>query len=219
LVHTQLVTISSRSWASFELRNITKISILLAYKSTKKPSTTCRRNKLTFYMCLVKISSKLEGINLYFFLTYNKLLYMIIFLSSYRAKLSELGLAQDQLVFHSSYIRRSYSVHFLLSRSRVELQNELISSCSRVSSFSCSPTLEQMENSTVLPIRLVTQFGENFKLWRILYYTRGKMLHEINYRALFDKMLYCHYWRSQHITPTPWNYSTNATHGNTQHIN
>jgi hypothetical protein len=150
LVHTQLVTILSRSRASFELRNITKISIFLAYKSTKKLSTTYRRNKLTFYMRLVKISSKLEGINLicniydnklvYFLLIYNKLLYMIIFLSSYRAKSSELGLAQDQLVFQSSYIRRSYSAHFLLSQSRVELRNELISNRSRVSSFSCSPT-------------------------------------------------------------------------------
>jgi hypothetical protein len=47
-------------------------------------------------MRLVKISFKLEGINLirniydnklvYFLLIYNKLLYMIIFLSSYRAK-------------------------------------------------------------------------------------------------------------------------------------
>jgi hypothetical protein len=109
-----------------------------------------RRNKLTFYMRLVKTSSKLEGINLirniydnklvYFLLIYNKLLYMIIFLSSYRAKSSELGLAQDQLVFQSSYIRCSYSAHFLLSRSPVELQNALISSRSRVSSFSCSPT-------------------------------------------------------------------------------
>jgi hypothetical protein len=63
-------------------------------------------------MLLVKISSKLEGINLirniydnklvYFLLINNKLLYMIIFLSSYRAKSSELGLAQDQLVFQSS---------------------------------------------------------------------------------------------------------------------
>jgi hypothetical protein len=146
LVHTQLVMISSRSRASFELRNITKILILLAYKSTTR---TYRRNKLTFYMLLVKISSKLERINLirnvydnklvYFLLINNKLLYMIIFLSSYRAKSSELGLAQDQLVFQSSYIRRSYSAHFLLSRSRVELQNEFISSRSRVSSFSCSP--------------------------------------------------------------------------------
>jgi hypothetical protein len=100
-------------------------------------------------MLLVKISSKLEGINLirniydnilvYFLLINNKLLYMIIFLSSYRAKSSKLGLAQDQLVFQSSYIRRSYSAHFLLSRSRVELRNELISSRSRVSSFSCIP--------------------------------------------------------------------------------
>jgi hypothetical protein len=111
-----------------------------------------RRNKLTFYMRLVKTSSKLEGINLirniydnklvYFLLIYNKLLYMIIFLSSYRAKSSELGLAQDQLVFQSSYIRCSYSAHFLLSRSPVELQNALISSRSRVSSFSCSPTCD-----------------------------------------------------------------------------
>jgi hypothetical protein len=147
LVHTQLVTISSRSRASFELRNITKFSILLAYKST---TTMYRRNKLNFYMLLVKISSKLEGINLirniydnkliYFLLINNKLLYMIIFLLSYRAKSSELGLAQDQVVFQSSYIRRSYSAHFLLSRSRVELRNEMISSRSRVSSFSYSPS-------------------------------------------------------------------------------
>jgi hypothetical protein len=90
----------------FRAKKYNKFLILLTYKST---TTTYRRNKLTFYMLLVKISSKLEGINLirniydnklvYFLLINNKLLYMIIFLLSYRAKSSELGLAQDQLVF------------------------------------------------------------------------------------------------------------------------
>jgi hypothetical protein len=59
-------------------------------------------------MLLVKILSKLEGMNLIrniynnklvYFLLINNKLYMIRFLLSYRAKSSELGLAQDQLVF------------------------------------------------------------------------------------------------------------------------
>jgi hypothetical protein len=78
-------------------------------------------------MRLAKISSKLEGRNLirniygnkfvHFLLIYNQLLYMIILFLSYRAKSSDLGLAQDQLMSQSSYIRHSYSAYFLSSRS------------------------------------------------------------------------------------------------------
>ena len=55
-------------------------------------------------------------------------------------KLSEPTLAQDPLVSRSIYIKCSNSARFFSSRSRVKSKNDSISSFSRASNFSCSPS-------------------------------------------------------------------------------
>src|SRR4051812_42976445 len=63
----------------------------------------------------------------------------MIFCRAIELKSSKPTLAQDRLISRSSYTKCSNSACFFLSRSRVESKNESMSSCSRASSFSCSP--------------------------------------------------------------------------------
>ena len=65
---------------------------------------------------------------------------IIILCRAIELKSSELVLTQNQLISQPSYRKCSYSAHFFLSRSRVEPKYESISSSSRASSFSCSPS-------------------------------------------------------------------------------